>query len=205
MRCVADETNKRTLPTTGWAVLGLLSFGEELSGYDLKKRSDLSLRFFFSSPSFSQIYSELKRLEKAGYATSRRVSHDTGTRDKRVYRITEEGLAAVRDWARQAPVDPPVLKHGPMLRLWLGHLLEPAQMREVLLRQRDYAEDMRLRAAADAEADAARGGPAGAYPAVTLKWAERYYASERDLAAAMLDDIDELGGRDQDQSIRWPS
>ncbi|WP_267891372.1 hypothetical protein [Streptomyces sp. XY511] len=40
---------------------------------------------------------------------------------------------------------------------------------------------------------------------MTLKWAERYYASERDLAAAMLDDIDELGGPGPDQSIRWPS
>ncbi|MEU4123710.1 PadR family transcriptional regulator [Streptomyces virginiae] len=203
---MADETNKRTLPTTGWAVLGLLSFGEELSGYDLKKRSDLSLRFFYSSPSFSQIYSELKRLEKAGYATSRRIGHDTGTRDKRVYRITEEGLAAVREWARQAPVDPPVLKHGPMLRLWLGHLLEPAQMREVLLRQRDFAEDMRLRAAADAEATQA--DPAWAYPAVTLKWAERYYTSERDLAAAMLHDVEALPHHrpsGPDQSMGLPS
>ncbi|MFI1064855.1 helix-turn-helix transcriptional regulator [Streptomyces spororaveus] len=192
MRCVADETNKRTLPATSWAVLGLLSFGEELSGYDLKKWSDRSLRFFYWSPSFSQIYSELKRLEKAGYASSRMVAQDTGTRDKRVYRITDEGMAAVREWARETPVDPPVLKHGPMLRLWLGHLLEPEQMREVLLQQQEFAEGMRLRAVADAEG--AKDGSAWAYPTLTLRWAERYYASERDLAAAMLDDIDELGG-----------
>ncbi|MFD5414087.1 PadR family transcriptional regulator [Streptomyces nojiriensis] len=190
MRCVADETNKRTLPATSWAVLGLLSFGEELSGYDLKKWSDGSLRFFYWSPSFSQIYSELKRLEKAGYASSRMVAQDTGTRDKRVYRITDEGMTAVREWAREAPVDPPVLKHGPMLRLWLGHLLEPEQMREVLLQQQEFAETMRRRAAADVEG---AKESAWVYPTLTLKWAERYYASERDLAAAMLEDIDELG------------
>ncbi|MFD3323806.1 helix-turn-helix transcriptional regulator [Streptomyces sp. NPDC058701] len=188
MRCVADETNRRTLPATSWAVLGLLSFGEELSGYDLKKWSDRSLKFFYWSPSFSQIYSELKRLEGAGYASSRLVAQETGTRDKRVYRITGDGMAAVREWAREAAVDPPVLKHGPMLRLWLGHLLEPAQMREVLVRHQEFAEDMRLRAVADAQS--AQGEPAWAYPALTLKWAERYYASERDLAAAMLDDIE---------------
>ncbi|MGW6834118.1 PadR family transcriptional regulator [Streptomyces sp. NPDC054949] len=187
---MADETNRRTLPATGWAVLGLLSFGEELSGYDLKKLSDRSLRFFYWSPSFSQIYSELKRLEKAGYASSRLIAQETGTRDKRVYRITDEGMTAVREWARAAPVDPPVLKHGPMLRLWLGHLLEPEQMREVLLRQREFAETMRLSAVADAEA--AEQEASWAYPALTLKWAERYYASERDLAAAMLDDIEAL-------------
>lgn len=187
---MADETNRRALPATSWAVLGLLSFGEELSGYDLKKWSDRSLRFFYWSPSFSQIYSELKRLEKAGYASSRRVAQETGTRDKRVYRITAEGMAAVREWAREAPVDPPVLKHGPMLRLWLGHLLEPDQMREVLGRHQEFAERMRLAAVADAQS--AQDEPAWAYPALTLKWAERYYASERDLAAAMLDDVEAL-------------
>ncbi|MFE5772400.1 PadR family transcriptional regulator [Streptomyces sp. NPDC056485] len=187
MRCVADETNRRPLPATGWAVLGLLSFGEELSGYDLKKWSDRSLRFFYWSPSFSQIYGELGRLEKAGYASSRLVAQETGTRDKRVYRITEEGMAAARAWARETPADPPVLKHGPMLRLWLGHLLEPDQMRELLLKQQEFAEGMRLAAAADA-ADAP-DGPASAYPALTLRWAERYYASESALAAAMLDDL----------------
>ncbi|MCX5179895.1 PadR family transcriptional regulator [Streptomyces virginiae] len=192
---MADETNKRALPATSWAVLGLLSFGEELSGYDLKKWSDRSLRFFYWSPSFSQIYSELKRLEKAGYASSRMVSQDTGTRDKRVYRITDEGMTAVREWAREAPVDPTVLKHGPMLRLWLGHLLDPERMREVLGRHQEFAERTRRRAMADVEG--AKEESAWAYPMLTLKWAERYYASERDLAAAMLDDIDALAaGRD---------
>ncbi|MFE5299175.1 PadR family transcriptional regulator [Streptomyces sp. NPDC056632] len=196
-----DRTGERAeppgLPATGWAVLGLLSFGRELSGYDLKKWSDRSLRFFYWSPSFSQIYSELRRLEKAGYATSRLVAPEVGTRDKRVYRITDEGMAAVRSWARTAPLDPPVLKHGPMLRLWLGHLLEPEQMREILAGHREHAEGMRLRAGADIEG--ARADEAWAYPTLTLKWAERYYASERDLADAMLADIEELeAGRRRD-------
>ncbi|MFI8788134.1 helix-turn-helix transcriptional regulator [Streptomyces sp. NPDC055105] len=186
----AAGAERPALPATSWAVLGLLSFGEELSGYDLKKWSDWSLRFFYWSPSFSQIYSELKRLEKAGYATSRMVAQETGTRDKRVYRITGEGMEAVRTWAREAPVDPPVLKHGPMLRLWLGHLLEGEQMREVLSRHREFAETMRVRAEEDVEG--AKANEAWTYPTLTLKWAERYYASERDLADAMLADIEEL-------------
>jgi len=32
------------LPATAWAVLGLLSFGSDLSGYDIKKWADASLR-----------------------------------------------------------------------------------------------------------------------------------------------------------------
>ncbi|MCX4552914.1 PadR family transcriptional regulator [Streptomyces sp. NBC_01387] len=184
------KEGRPALPATSWAVLGLLSFGEELSGYDLKKWSDQSLRFFYWSPSFSQIYSELKRLEGVGYVSSRMVAQETGTRDKRVYLITDEGMDAVREWAREAPVDPPVLKHGPMLRMWLGHLLEPEQMREVLARHQEFAQSMRRRAAADVKGAEAR--EEWAFPTLTLKWAERYYAAECELAEAMLADIEEL-------------
>ncbi|MGW7198750.1 PadR family transcriptional regulator [Streptomyces chryseus] len=194
------EGERPALPATSWAVLGLLSFGRELSGYDLKKWADASLRFFYWSPSFSQIYSELKRLEKAGFATSRLIAQDTGTRDKRVYRITEAGTDAVRTWAREAPVDPPVLKHGPMLRLWLGHLLEPEQTREVLRQHREFAEAMRGRALTDIES--AKDETAWEYPALTLKWAERHYAAERDLADAMLADIEELEAAEREGGTR---
>jgi hypothetical protein len=77
-----------------------------------------------------------------------------------------------------------------MLRLWLGHLLEGEQMREVLARHREFAETMRVRAEEDVEG--AKANEAWTYPTLTLKWAERYYASERDLADAMLADIEEL-------------
>ncbi|MEU8782336.1 PadR family transcriptional regulator [Streptomyces sp. NPDC048637] len=187
------DTERPVLPATSWAVLGLLSFGEELSGYDLKKWSDWSLRLFYWSPSFSQIYGELKRLEKVGYVTARMVAQETGNRDKRVYVITDEGMAAVRHWAHEAPVEPPVLKHGVMLRMWLGHLLETDRMRDVLGRHREYAETMRRRAEVDVED--AGGEEAWAYPALVLKWSERYYASERDLADAMLADLDERDRR----------
>ncbi|MCB5167801.1 PadR family transcriptional regulator [Streptomyces bambusae] len=176
------------LPVTGWAVLGLLSFGRELSGYDLKKWADASLGLFYWSPSFSQIYGELRRLERAGYARSRLVAPESGSRGKRTYRITDEGLAAVRAWARETPVDPPVLKHGPMLRLWLAHLLDPSEMRAVLTHHRDHADRMHARARLDAAHAATE--PAWAGPALTLRWAERYYAAERDLADAMLRDIE---------------
>ncbi|MFG3035442.1 helix-turn-helix transcriptional regulator [Streptomyces sp. NPDC048330] len=190
---MVDDETVPDLPATSWAVLGLLSFGRELSGYDVKKWADRSLGLFYWSPSFSQVYSELKRLETRGYATSRLVPPEAGARDKRVYRVTDDGLAAVRAWARDAPLDPPVLKHGPMLRLWLGHLLEPDRMREILAGHREYAETMRLRAEADV-ADAA-ADEAWAYPRLALTWAERYYAAERDLADAMLADIEEGEGK----------
>ncbi|MFE7741362.1 PadR family transcriptional regulator [Nocardia sp. NPDC057455] len=178
------------LPTTAWAVLGMLSHADELSGYDLKKWADWSLQFFYWSPSFSQIYAELKRLEKHGYARSRTVAHEDGVRGKRMYSITPEGRAAAANWVNHAPVEAPVLKHSVMLRAWLGNLAEPDRMREVLTEHITYAEKMRKRAEVDAKG--AEANPDWAYPELVLRWCVRHYESERDLARELLADIDRL-------------
>ena len=65
---------------TGWALLGMLSGGDELSGYDIKKWINWAIQFFYSSPAYSQIYSELKRLERLGLVSSR---VDAGARSRR--------------------------------------------------------------------------------------------------------------------------
>ena len=97
---------KSNLAATSWALLGMLSYEHELSGYDIRKWIDWSMRFFYDSPAYSHIYSELKKLEKLGLVTSR-VENTGGTRNRRLYKITDEGLDAVTRWANDAPVDPP--------------------------------------------------------------------------------------------------
>jgi len=174
------------LAPTGWAVLGLLSFGNELTGYELKKWADNSLRFFYWAPATSQIYAELKRLERLGYVTSREAAHDE-LRNKRVYRITTAGRDALRRWLRDAPVEPPVLKHGVALRVWLGHLVEPDELRSIVEQHRQYAEEMQdelERAAATARRD-----PAWTYPAAVIRWGARYYEAERALADETLREL----------------
>jgi len=114
----------------------------------------------------------------------------TNVRGKRVYTITDTGREAVRFWARTAPVEVPVLKHGVLLRVWLGHLMGPERLREIVAEHRDNSE--RRRVEAEQDATAAHDETAWAYPEIALKWAERYHAAERDLAEQMLRDIDEL-------------
>ncbi|APB00815.1 hypothetical protein NS506_06784 [Nocardia seriolae] len=178
------------LPTTAWAVLGMLSHAEELSGYDLKKWADWSLQFFYWSPSFSQIYAELKRLEKHGYATSRTVVSEDGMRGKRMYAITESGREAASHWVNHSPVEAPVLKHSVMLRAWLGHLAEPERMREILTQHIEYTETMRRRALADAEG--ADVNPDWAYPSAVLRWCVKHYEAEKEFAEDLLADMDKL-------------
>ncbi|MGH3520106.1 MAG: helix-turn-helix transcriptional regulator [Haloechinothrix sp.] len=178
------------LPPTSWAVLGMLSHADELSGYDLKKWADWSLQFFYWSPSYSQIYAELKRLEKLGYAQSRTITQDDGLRGKRMYAITPIGREAAARWVNDAPVEAPVLKHSVMLRVWLGNLAEPARLRQMLEEHIDYAEKMRERAEADREG--AESNPDWAYPGAVLRWCTRYYQAERDFARDLLADLDGL-------------
>jgi DNA-binding PadR family transcriptional regulator len=176
-----------TLPATAYALLGLLSFDRELSGYDLKKWADSSLRFFYWSPAVSQIYGELKRLDRLGYVTSREVPQDE-LRNKRVYRITDEGRAALTRWVEHDDVEPPVLKHSPLLRVWLGHLSSPARLRTVLETHREYATRMRD----DAGVAAASSGtqPGMEFPALVTAWSARYFAREIEMIDELLAEID---------------
>jgi DNA-binding PadR family transcriptional regulator len=79
----------RKLPATSYAILGLLTFGQELSGYDLGKVVEQSIGFFWT-PAKSQVYGELRRLVAVGYATGREVEQ-SGRPDKRLYAITPDG------------------------------------------------------------------------------------------------------------------
>ena len=182
----APASAARPLPPTSWAVLGLLSFGRELSGYELKKWADHSLAFFYWSPAISQIYSELKRLEGLGLAVSREAAQDD-LRNKRVYAITPAGREALTEWVQESPVEPPVLKHSVLLRVWLGHLVDPERLRAVIEQHRDYAESMLAQLKSDERK--AEQEPDWVYPSLVLKWGERYYESEQERATEMLADL----------------
>jgi DNA-binding PadR family transcriptional regulator len=203
---VGQLPEKPNLAATSWALLGMLSYEHELSGYDIRKWINWSLRFFYGSPAYSQIYSELKKLEKLGLVTSR-VENTGGARSRRLYKITEAGLNAVTEWANEAPVDPPTLKHSPLLRVTFGHLTKPARLKEILQDHLAYLDEMHRKAAKDARwADVE---PAWAYARVALQWAERYYDSERELTRKMIKDLDEAhatfteaGG---EAGIPWPA
>lgn len=180
----ADETR---LPATAYAVLGLLSFGRELSGYDLKKWADSSLRLFYWSPAVSQIYGELKRLDRIGFVSSREVPQDE-LRRKRVYRITDAGREALTLWVEHEDVEPPVLKHSPLLRVWLGHLATPDRIRELLLRHRENTEQM-LEEARKAEASAHNNPAEWHYPELVTRFSMRHFEAELGLVDALLAEL----------------
>jgi len=85
-----------------YALLGLLNY-TSMTGYDLKKIFDDSINFFWSAQT-SQIYRELKALEKKGCIVSTVETSAKGP-DKRVYSITEQGISCLKDWLADMPDD----------------------------------------------------------------------------------------------------
>ncbi|WP_040790797.1 PadR family transcriptional regulator [Nocardia paucivorans] len=195
----ADPDSYPNLPATSWAVLGMLSFGEELTGNDLKKWADWSIGFFYWSPSVSQVYGALEKLEELELVQSHVVA-DEGARGRRLYRITDRGLRALRNWSRDAEVDMPVLKHGVMLRLWMGHLHDPDQLKSIVRR---HIENLRERAQrAQVHADHSEPEPGWAFTQMSLRWSERYFAAEIQLAEQLLAEIDEVAARYRESAVR---
>lgn len=163
------------LPATSWAVLGILSFDEELSGYDVKRWADQSLAYFYWAPSHSQIYAELRRLESLGLANSR-VEQTHAAKSRRLYAVTDAGRARMREWADEIAPESVVLKHPVLLRVWAAHNGQLSRLRGVLEEHRRDATDRAERAAAHAEH--AADVPAWRFSSLALEWSARYYRDE---------------------------
>jgi DNA-binding PadR family transcriptional regulator len=135
-----------TLTTTEAAVLGLLTWGE-MSGYDLRKKIERSVGYFWA-PAKTQIYTVLPRLVEAGLATRRRVVQSDRP-DKQLYRITKHGRRTLGDWLDRGPLEPVPEKNPILLKLFFGASADPealvAQRGRGLLPRPDAALGLRLR------------------------------------------------------------
>ena len=96
-------------------ILGLLSH-EDLTGYDIKKRMDGVISFFWKG-SFGNIYPALKEMENQKLITKRDTS--TGGREKITYHITRSGRNSLAKWLsdEQAVNE---LRYETLLKLFFG-------------------------------------------------------------------------------------
>src|ERR1700745_694984 len=96
----------------------------------------------------SQYYVEPKRLATLGYLEARK--EPGKTRERTVYRLTEKGLDALREWAR-TPVRFTPFKSEALLRTLATDLVGEEAVREGFASLRDDLEDMRARVEETAE------------------------------------------------------
>jgi len=97
-----------------------------MTGYELAKAFQASLEFFWHAQS-SQIYLELKSLEKKGYISGRMVTQESRP-NKRVFTITQEGQEAFLRWLAAPPGEETVqFKSAFLVKLFFGGHLSSAQ------------------------------------------------------------------------------
>ncbi|MFA5883130.1 MAG: PadR family transcriptional regulator [Acidimicrobiia bacterium] len=174
------------LPATAYAILGMLCFERELTGYDAKKWADASLRHFYWAPATSHVYRELARLEDRGLVESRGAEADE-PRTKRVYRITAAGRAAVAAWAATPTDEAMVVKHPAALRVWLGHLVGAGDVRTIV--ERHIAQVRTRLGEIDESLAVAETLPGMDYPRAVLRWSRGVHQADLDGAIAFLAEL----------------
>lgn len=104
-------------------ILGLLSH-EELTGYEIKKRMDTTLKYFWSA-SYGSIYPALSDLVNRGLATKR--EDNENKRNKLIYTITDDGRNYLKKWLT-LPVEKDELRYETILKLFFGNEQDTEQV-----------------------------------------------------------------------------
>jgi PadR family transcriptional regulator, regulatory protein AphA len=132
----SERSSSKGPSVLGCAILQLLS-REASSGYDLKKRFSESVGRGWHAYD-TQIYRELKVLDGLGLVSGERVKGGAGPQ-RRVYTITEDGLAALTAWLA-SPIDVTKIKNEFVLRIWTADLFPPGELERMLLMIQDQLE-----------------------------------------------------------------
>jgi DNA-binding PadR family transcriptional regulator len=106
-----------------FAILELIDH-KPLSGYELKRRFNGSIVFFWRANQ-SQIYRELRKMEKAGLIVGHKVTHQWRP-TKTVYEVTPKGRAETVNWLRRAP-KLQAIKDEMMLKCFAFNLIPPSE------------------------------------------------------------------------------
>jgi DNA-binding PadR family transcriptional regulator len=106
------------LSNTSYVILGILA-EHPASGYDIKQHTDKSTRHFWAI-SYGQIYPELKRLTDAGLV--RVEESPTGSRQRHIYRITDEGTRALVRWVSDTRPAPCEIRDEMLLKLFFSDI-----------------------------------------------------------------------------------
>ena len=96
-------------------ILGLLSH-EDLTGYDIKKRIDGAIGFFWKG-SFGNIYPALTSMVEQGLVT--KSGEKTGGREKIFYHITKKGEDQLESWLKDDHATNE-LRYETLLKIYFG-------------------------------------------------------------------------------------
>lgn len=112
-----------------YAILGLLSW-RSATGYELKKIIEESSTMYWSGNN-NQIYKSLVQLLDEGLVTNV-IQHQESSPSKKIYSITEEGLARLKEWVL-SETEIPELKNTFLIQLAWAEQLSDEELNELLV------------------------------------------------------------------------
>jgi DNA-binding PadR family transcriptional regulator len=92
------------------------------SGYDLAKRFDGSVGFFWNA-THQQIYRELTKLEEQSQIDAQLIQQEHRP-DKKIYTLTEKGRESLRSWI-ETPSTVSPLKDDLLVKIFAGSIVTP--------------------------------------------------------------------------------
>ncbi|WP_236243630.1 PadR family transcriptional regulator [Streptomyces sp. CC228A] len=118
------------------AVMAALLEGEA-SGYDLAKGFDASVaNFWMAAP--QQLYRELDRMEREGLIAARVVEQERRP-NKRLFSLTEAGMAAVRAYVAEPPGKPTTIRDELMVKVQCADVGDIAAVRAAITERMEWA------------------------------------------------------------------
>jgi PadR family transcriptional regulator AphA len=130
-------TNPIRLSATSYVVLGMLATQRRATSYEMKKRVAASIGHVWSFP-HAQLYTEPARLASAGLVEEEREGKG---RNRRYYRMTPTGKAALHRWLIQPVNDQIEIRDPGLLRLFFAELLNPAELLDLANEQQRVHRD----------------------------------------------------------------
>ena len=120
-----------------YAILGFLNY-KCYSGYDLNKKFDNSIGFFYTFTQ-SQIYRTLEQLLK-DRLVEREVIHQENRADKKIYHITDKGKNDLYNWL-STPLDLPSLHLRFLIQIFFARQLSDNEIRLLFEEHRKKLSD----------------------------------------------------------------
>lgn len=152
-----------SLTPSAYVVLGLLAAYGPATPYDLKRSVDASVGYFWSFPR-AQLYVEPARLNKLGLVAE---EVEASGRRRHVYRITDAGRDALRDWIRGPNHAPIELRDTGLLKLFFAGVASQDEI--VALARSQQAEHERRFAEYERILERIADSPEQAFARATLR------------------------------------
>lgn len=124
--------------TTKYAILGML-LTSPMSGYDIKKKTDNSISYFWQE-NYGHIYPVLKKMLKEGLVLCKTIEND-GAPSRKVYSITKIGKTQFKEWLNEG-VEPEKYRKELLLKIFFADHSTPENIKEKVKNNMLYHLDL---------------------------------------------------------------